>query len=64
MTPQELLDTGKVAYTPAEVAAILGVDTRTVRRACADGQIPSFRVGKLVMIPRDGLLALLAGGGR
>lgn len=64
MTPQELLDAGRVTYSPPEVAAILGVDVRTVRRACADGQIPSFKVGKLVMIPRDGLLALIGGGSR
>lgn len=35
------------------------VDERTVRRACEDGQLPSIRVGKRILIPRLPLLALL-----
>jgi len=34
-------------------------DERTIRRACAAGQIPSVRVGKRLLIPRVPFLALL-----
>jgi excisionase family DNA binding protein len=35
------------------------VDERTVRRACEDGQLPSIRIGRRVLIPRLRLLAML-----
>jgi excisionase family DNA binding protein len=42
---------GRLFCTPAEVADALGVDARTVRRAAADGQIPSIRAGVRILIP-------------
>jgi len=45
--------------TVAYVAGVFEVDERTVRRACADGQLPCIRIGRLLRIPREPLLALL-----
>lgn len=42
-----------------EAAEVLGVDTRTVRRAVEREQLPGIRVGVRVLIPRIPLLALL-----
>lgn len=47
------------AFTVAEAAEVLRLDQRTVRRACAEGQMVSVRVGRRVLIPRASLLALL-----
>lgn len=49
----------KAAVTVTDVARLLGVDERTVRRACEDGDLPSIRVGRRVLLPRLPLLALL-----
>lgn len=50
------------ALTRAEVAAILNVDTRTVTRAIESGEIPSIRLGRRRLIPREPFLALMTGG--
>jgi len=47
------------ALTVTDVADVLGVDPRTVSRACDDGQLPSLRLGRRLLIPRLPLLALL-----
>lgn len=42
--------------TPDEVAALLRVDVKTVRRWCADGQVShALKVGREWRIPRVGL---------
>ncbi len=41
----------RLFLTPLEVAGALGVDPRTVRRAVAEGQIPSIRTGNKILIP-------------
>lgn len=56
-----LRSTTVAGLTVNETAAVMRVDHRTVRRACADGQLPSVRVGKRVIIPRLPLLAILEG---
>lgn len=48
------------AYTIAEAAEILKVCQVTVRRKCADGTIPYFRIGRSVRIKATALDALLA----
>lgn len=48
------------ALTRAEVAAALGVDPRTVSVGIADGTIPSIRLGRRILIPREKFLALFA----
>jgi excisionase family DNA binding protein len=47
----------------AATAEVLGVDERTVTRALRDGQLPSVRVGRRVLVPRLRLLAVLGGEG-
>ena len=49
--------------TIAEVARLLGVHEKTARRAVANGEIPSLRIGRRVLIPREQLLAMLASTG-
>ncbi|WP_425580011.1 helix-turn-helix domain-containing protein [Terrabacter terrae] len=51
---------GKVTLTVAEVARILDLDERTVRRACSDGQLPCIHVGRRLLIPREKLLLLVS----
>lgn len=36
--------------SPAEVTAFLGVSTKTVRRAIESGAVPSFRLGRRVLV--------------
>ncbi len=35
-----------------DVATLLGVSPSTVRNLCADGTLPTVRIGKAVLIPR------------
>ncbi|MEV8194253.1 helix-turn-helix domain-containing protein [Rhodococcus pyridinivorans] len=46
------------ALTIADVAAVLGVDVRTVSKGIEAGTIPSVRLGRRVLIPREKFLAL------
>lgn len=46
------------AITRAEAAAALGVDPRTVSVGINDGTIPSIRLGRRVLIPRERFLAI------
>jgi excisionase family DNA binding protein len=51
--------------TVPEAATVLGVAVGTVYRAVRAGTIPALRVGRLVLIPREGLDHLLGDrGGR
>lgn len=49
----------RAALSIAEVARVLGVDPRTVSAATASGELPSVRLGRRVLIPREPLIALL-----
>jgi excisionase family DNA binding protein len=49
----------EAALTRRQTAKLLGVDERTVTRAIQDGEIPSIRMGRRVLIPRLPLLRLL-----
>lgn len=42
----------RIAYRPREVAALTGLDTTSVCRAIAHGQIPYISVGRRVLVPR------------
>lgn len=59
VTLDELRASPKAALTVTEVAALLGLDQRTVRRACEDGQLPALYAGRRILIPRERLLPLL-----
>lgn len=47
--------------TQAEVAALFGVDVRTISRALTDGALPCIRFGRRAFVPREPLLAILSG---
>lgn len=36
--------------SPAQIADLFGLDTKTVRRRIADGTLPAFRVGRQIRI--------------
>jgi excisionase family DNA binding protein len=41
-----------------QVAQVLGIDVRTVTRGIELGEIPSIRIGRRVLIPREAFLAM------
>jgi excisionase family DNA binding protein len=45
--------------TPLEVAAILNVSLRSVRRMIADGRLPATRIGRLVRIRPEALATII-----
>lgn len=49
------------ALTVTEAARLMRVDPRTVSAAAAAGEIPSVRMGRRLLIPREAFLALLDG---
>lgn len=59
MNLDDLRASTAAAVTVTQVAGLLDADERTIRRACEDGQLPCIRVGRLLRIPREPLLALL-----
>ena len=59
MNLDQLRSSPAAVITIAAVAGLLDVDERTVRRGCEDGQIPSIRVGRRVLVVREKLLAML-----
>ncbi len=61
---EELRTSSKLAYTATEASLYFDLDPRTVSRACTRGQIRSFKVGRLTLIPRDEIVRLLTGGDR
>lgn len=59
MTLDDLRASRRATLTITDVAGLLEVDERTVRRACEEGQLPCIRVGRRLLIPREPLLSLL-----
>lgn len=49
-----------LVITRLEAAQALGVDPRTVTVGIEDGTIPSVRIGRRVVIPREKFLRLFA----
>ena len=49
----------RATLTIAEVARILNVDPRTVSGAAHSGELPSVKLGRRVLIPREPLIAML-----
>lgn len=48
------------ALTRSEVAELFGVDPRTITEAVRRGDLPSVRLGRMLFIPREPLLAMLS----
>jgi excisionase family DNA binding protein len=57
--PKEPRHSPAPLLTPLEVAAILNVSLRSVRRLIADGRLPVKRVGRLVRIRPEALVAII-----
>lgn len=58
-TIDQLVETKRGTLSPAEVAAVVGVDHRTIYRAIEDGQLPCIELGKLKRIPRVHVIKML-----
>ncbi len=56
---QELATAGKLIFTVAEVATLLGMSTSTVYEALRTGQLTSLRFGRKIVIPAAPILAML-----
>ena len=50
-----------LTITARELAALLGVDRKTVYDAARRGEIPSVRVGRRFLFPREAIEAWLSG---
>lgn len=59
MDLSDLRASTRAALTVTDVADLFETDERTVRRACENGQLQAIRIGRLIRIPREPLLALL-----
>ena len=57
----ELLKKYPAVLTVTEVAEILNVTPATVRRHIKKNDLPHIKVGRLVRIPKDSLIAYLHG---
>jgi excisionase family DNA binding protein len=60
MNLDDLRASTAAALTVTQVASLLNVDERTVRRACEDEQLPRLRIGRRLLIPTEPLRQLLA----
>lgn len=58
-TWSELWASDRQVLNRTEVAALLGIDARTVTSAVEAGSIPGVRVGRRMLIPRRPLLSTL-----
>lgn len=52
----------KLVYTPKEVSQLLRIHLMTVYKMLKRGDLPHFRVGKKILIPRHAIEALLGKG--
>lgn len=51
--------TEKLTYSAQEIADMVGVDHKTIRRAMVKGEIPYVQIGRLKRIPRPAVNRLL-----
>lgn len=51
-----------LVITRKEAAEALGVDPRTITTSIHEGSIPSVKLGRRIVIPREKFLALFADG--
>lgn len=58
MTIEDLRASKSATISRKEVADALGIDPRTVTTGIAEGTIPSLKIGRRVLIPREKFLAL------
>ena len=60
-TLEQARNSSRAALTMVEAARLLEVDPRTVSGAAAAGEIPSIKIGRRRLIPRERFLALFDG---
>ena len=60
VTLDDLRRSRSAVITRTEAAAALGVDPRTITTSIDNGTIPSVRLGRRIVIPREKFLALFA----
>lgn len=58
LTLDEIRGRTSPALTVTDVSRFTGLDERTVRRGCENGDLPCVRIGRRLLIPRLPLLAL------
>ena len=58
VTVKMLRESRSLVITRAEAAAALGVDPRTVTAGIENGSIPSVKLGRRVVIPREKFLRI------
>ena len=46
-------------YTVREIAALLGMTERYIRKLVADGDLPAYKIGRSVRVPAESLSAFL-----
>ena len=51
----------KLTYTVTEVAKLLGIGRSAAYEAARNGQIPTVRIGKRILVPAAGLQRMLDG---
>ncbi|HVV77128.1 MAG TPA: helix-turn-helix domain-containing protein [Mycobacteriales bacterium] len=49
----------RVTMTVDEVAAMLGISRNSAFRAVKSGDLPSIRIGRRILVPRERVLSLL-----
>ena len=59
MNLDDLRSSKSAAWTVTQVAQLLALDERTVRRAASDGQLPCLKVGRRLLLPTAALRQLL-----
>jgi excisionase family DNA binding protein len=58
---QVIAEQGRLAYSIAEAAAMLGVGRTLAYAMAQSGELPTVRLGRRVVVPRAQLEQLLAG---
>lgn len=58
LTLEDLQRSTSATITRTQAAEVMGIDPRTVSKGIADGTIPSIKIGRLQLIPREKFLAL------
>lgn len=59
---ERLLEKYPLVLSAEEVASILGVTTKTVRKLVNVGELNGIKIGRLIRIPKDRLIEYLERG--
>jgi excisionase family DNA binding protein len=59
LVPSAQAAVDRLAYSPAEAAAVLGISRARLYQLLDDGTVPSLKLGRRRLIRRDALISLL-----